>query len=306
MPLTPVPPSGPSVFVVILNWNGWKDTIACIDSLKQSSYRHVEIVIVDNGSTDNSIDHISAVHPEISLIQTNENLGFARGNNRGIKFAMDNGAELVFVLNNDTNVASTCIDELVQFANSHSQVALMGPRILNPLSRKPYNYPMKKRIGFLAILFTKSPLERLVKSTSLYRKYLYLDDEPRKVYAISGSAMMFRAEALKSVGLFDETTFLYWEEFIMAERLHKKELDTFVVPTAHVWHSGDASTSRIGARKFIENIRSERYFFRQFLRMSLLARYTIKAVRIVGYCARAVVQQDYRKNLFSFFQDIIK
>jgi GT2 family glycosyltransferase len=87
--ISPAPP--PSVCCVVLNWNGWRDTVACLESLRHSSYPHLEIVVVDNGSTDDSARMIRQKDRTVEILEVHSNLGFAGGNNRGIRLALDRG-----------------------------------------------------------------------------------------------------------------------------------------------------------------------------------------------------------------------
>lgn len=331
----------PNVSVIVLNWNGWRDTQLCLQSLLDTGYPALQIVVCDNASDDNSVEKIRAwileqqsryadtdkpliftegdprrdcqevvpraesnqwcgVH--LVLIQTGSNLGFARGNNVGIRHALASGAGYVFVLNNDTHVQANCISKLVEFGEKNSQLALMGPKVLDEGSMQYTQWPVAQRLGFREILLVLSPLRRLITRTNLFRKFFYFQDRPGIVYAVPGSAMMFKAGFLKEIGFFDETTFLYWEEFIIAEKLQQRNLLTFLVPDAVVWHKQSASIAKIGARKFIENVRSERYFVNQYLALTLWEKAVLNAVRFFAYVTRAIVDESYRKNWTLFIR----
>lgn len=331
----------PNVTVVVLNWNGWVDTLICLQSLLDTGYPALQIVVCDNDSDDDSVEKIRAwaaekqgkhsgsgstlsltesapqlAYPEAApkakynqwrsvqlvLIQTGNNLGFARGNNVGIRHALASGAEYVFVLNNDTHVQATCISKLVEFGENNTHVALLGPKVLDEGSMQYTQWPVVKRLDFLGILLALTPIRRLLTHTSLFRNLFYFQNQPGTVYAIPGSSMMFKAWALIEIGLFDEATFLYWEEFIIAEKLRQHNLLTFLVPAAVIWHKQSASIAKIGARKFIENVRSERYFFRRYLRLSLWERTVLNIVRFGAYLARAIMDEGYRKILPQFIQ----
>src|SRR6266487_3599586 len=92
----------PLVYIVLLNWNGWKDTVECMRSLERMAYKNWRAVVVDNGSTDDSVERLREASPELTIIETHKNLGFAAGNNVGIRLALKKAADYVFVLNNDT------------------------------------------------------------------------------------------------------------------------------------------------------------------------------------------------------------
>src|SRR5699024_12417076 len=94
----------PQVYIVIVNWNGWEDTIECLESLKQLDYPHYTVIVIDNGSSDQSVEEIGKRFPEELLIQNQSNLGFSGGINIGIRYAVERGAAYGRRLNNDTVV----------------------------------------------------------------------------------------------------------------------------------------------------------------------------------------------------------
>src|SRR5512141_114352 len=92
----------PRVAIIVLNWNGWRDTIECLESLQRLTYPNYQVVVVDNGSTDNSVEHIRKAYPRVRLLETGKNLGWSGGNNIGIKYALGQETEYIHLLNNDT------------------------------------------------------------------------------------------------------------------------------------------------------------------------------------------------------------
>ena len=100
----------PSISIVVLNWNGRDDTLACLESVERISYPNFRVIVVDNGSADNSVAAIRAAFPKVELIETHANLGFSGGNNVGIKRALEHGADYVLLLNNDTVVDPGLLD----------------------------------------------------------------------------------------------------------------------------------------------------------------------------------------------------
>ena len=119
----------PSVFIVVLNWNGRADTLTCLRSLQALADKRTRVLVVDNGSTDGSVAAILAAHPEVPVIETGRNLGYAGGNNVGVRHAIAEGADFVLVLNNDTVCAPDMIDRLLQAAAKHPGAGMFCPRI---------------------------------------------------------------------------------------------------------------------------------------------------------------------------------
>ena len=126
----------PRVFVIILNWNGRDDTLECIASIKEIDYSNYEIVVVDNGSVDDSVQAISKQYPEIMLLQTGENLGYAGGNNIGVNWALEKNADFILLLNNDTIVARNLLSSFVNAANQLPSGSILGAKIY--FYDKPY------------------------------------------------------------------------------------------------------------------------------------------------------------------------
>ena len=110
---------GAEVAVIIVNWNGWRDTTECIHSLKNLDYDNFRIIVVDNCSSDDSVQEISRQHPDVTLIQAPRNLGFAGGNNLGILHALEANPKYLWLLNNDTVVVPHALRALIELADSH-------------------------------------------------------------------------------------------------------------------------------------------------------------------------------------------
>src|SRR4030067_3270221 len=109
--------NSPMISIIILNWNGLSDTLECLESVKKIDYPSFEIIVVDNGSTDGSATTISRLHPGVVIIETGKNLGFAEGNNVGIRYALNNGSEYIFMLNNDTIVDPQIVKSFLEAAS---------------------------------------------------------------------------------------------------------------------------------------------------------------------------------------------
>ena len=291
--------TGPSVHIVLLNWNGWRDTLECIRSLEQMEYKNWRAIIVDNGSTDDSVEQLRRSYPKIPIIETGRNLGFAAGNNVGIRYALERGADYVFVLNNDTTVFEDVLSQLVQFAERHPDAALMSPKINR---RDEYReWPVRRSLDLLTVLCAFSPLRRfIVRVPILSKAFYYTGKEPARVCFLPGSALFFRATTFQIIGLFDENTFLDFEELIIAEKLRAARLCAYFVPQAEIRHKGSASGSKLRARRYIENARSENYFFSEYVSLSPASRWLIRLVRFANYSARALRYKGYRDHFGEF------
>jgi GT2 family glycosyltransferase len=294
----------PCVYIVVLNWNGWQDTLECMRSLRRMEYHSWHAVIVDNGSTDDSVERLKEACPEVSILETHKNLGFAAGNNVGIRIALENGADYVFVLNNDTTVFSDTISEFVGFAEKHPTAALMGPRIDR---RNPQReWPIRRKLDLLTQLCTSTALRRIVTRIPVIRGVFYCTgSQPSVVQFLAGSALFFRAAAFEKAGLFDESTFLDFEELIMAEKVRRSGFSAYFVPQARIWHKGSASAAKLRAKRYIENAKSEEYFFSTYVRLSQVGRSIVRLVRFVTYAARALRYRNYREHFHEFMDALL-
>ncbi len=219
--------SNPLVSCIVLNWNGWEDTIECLNSLKECTYPQLTVILVDNGSTDDSVARIRAAHPDILLIQSGSNLGFAGGNNIGIRYALAHGADYVWLLNNDTKPAPGALSALVAKALTDG------------------------RIGAVASVCYFADAPSTVQAwggarVNLWIGYGPLSTQPRNddwFHSLNGASMLIARAAVEDAGLLDEGFFLYWEDTEFCLRLLKRSWRLAVAPDSHVLHKVNASTA---------------------------------------------------------------
>jgi GT2 family glycosyltransferase len=222
----------PSVHIVVLNWNGKSDTLECLTSLQSVSYPNRMIVVVDNGSTDGSEEAIKTAFPDVTFIQTGENLGYAEGNNVGIRHAMESGADFVFILNNDTITDSNVVTALVAEAEKNPNAAILGPKI--------YFYDRPDIINSAG-----GHLDYLTLARG-HIGYGVRDDgttyaSVAAVEWITGCAMLLRLSVLREVGFFDPDFFLICEELDLCTRIRKRGFEILFVPEAKLWHKVSAA-----------------------------------------------------------------
>jgi len=300
----------PKVAIIILNWNGWKDTIECLESIKKIDYDNYHVVVVDNHSSDNSLEEISKYienNNKISVLSLDLNYGFAKGNNIGAQYAIKNfDPSYILILNNDTTVDKTFLQPLIDILEQNNTFGLAGPKILDYYSKKHWQGTAPKRISLVEVLMFFTPLNRLFINTPIIERYLVHGENPIKVYGIPGCAMLFTTSSWNQIGGFDETTFLGWEEYIIAEKLLKAGLSTFVVPNSVIYHKVGRSAKMLpSVDKTIEFLRSEGYFIKSYLKLPVFQRILIKLIRIAIYLAISVINTDYRKGFFKLAKEII-
>lgn len=221
----------PKVSIIILNWNGIKDTEECLNSLRNINYNNYEIIVVDNGSTDDSIKHIKSRFPEVILICNPKNYGFAEGNNIGIRIAIKNSADYVLLLNNDTVVDSNLITELIKTANSRDDIAIVSPKI--------YNYYDQKRIESAGFIL------KTLQSKSVPIGYNEIDigeyNSDREISFASGCVMLIKAKYIVS-DIFDPYYFAYCEDVEFCHKTIKEGKKIYYSNKSEVWHKVSSST----------------------------------------------------------------
>jgi GT2 family glycosyltransferase len=236
--------------VITLNWNGWQDTIECLNSLLEMDTQDFCVFIVDNNSSDESVEKIISfisnrgLENRFYLIQQTENLGFARGSNAGIKLALECNFEFVWLLNNDTIVERNTLSELLSFFDKHSSYSIITPAI---------NYHSKKEI----IWNCGGKISQLG-----YRKYFFAGEQesnlPEKEFLdisfITNCASLFRKSYFEKYGLLTEKFFFGEEDFEMCLRAKKEKIKIACVLTTKIYHKVSSSITKISPSDDLKKI----------------------------------------------------
>lgn len=231
----------PKVFIIVLNWNGYRDTIECIESLKKVTYPNYEIILIDNGSTDNSEGTLRKEFPDLELIQTGENLGYAGGNNVGIKYAIERGTDYILLLNNDTVVDPDFLIELVKVAESDKSIGI--------LSSKIYFYDKPDTIWYAGAIFNLKSGKS--KHIGYNKKDTVEYDKVQETDRACGCSMMASRRVCETVGLMSPEYFCYGEEVDWSLRIRNAGYRVIFVPGSKVWHKVSASTGGRGKSYYI-------------------------------------------------------
>lgn len=240
-----------NVSIILLNWNNWNETQECLESLEKVNYPNFEIIVVDNGSKNGDeariqefclkakiyrvLPKLYAKEDKIKAIFNKENLGFAGGNNVGIKYALENGADYVMLLNNDAIVAPDFLTELVNVGESDSRFGILGSRI--------YEY------GTEAIAFDGGKVNKWLTKGEHKAVEIKLQ-QLREVDYITGAAMLIKREVIKKIGLMREEYFLYYEDVDWCLRARKAGYKCILVPASRIWHKISA-TNKEGSPSYI-------------------------------------------------------
>jgi GT2 family glycosyltransferase len=220
------------VGIIVLNWNGKEDTERCLNSLQKLTYPNVEVIVVDNGSTDGSQEFIRKCFPNCTLIETGENLGYAGGNNKGIIYGLKRPFEYFFILNNDTIVDPEIIEAFLEGFKQYPGVGILGGKI--------YLMSEPERFDHFGGIWNRRRLD------FDYIGYRELDDnenweEPQDLDYVCGAGLMVHRSVFEEVGLFDPRFFLFWEETDFCFRAKRAGFEVMSYPKAKLWHKVSAS-----------------------------------------------------------------
>ncbi|RLC82082.1 MAG: glycosyltransferase family 2 protein [Chloroflexi bacterium] len=246
----------PLVYVIMLTWNQKKDTLTCLDSLSRMTYPNYRIVVVDNGSTDDTVPAVRNQYTEVEVIVNPRNLGFTGGTNVGLRHALSQGTDFVFSINNDTLVSSDILDELISHA-APPDVGVVAPKI--------YYADESQRIWSVGARQHPLTLEMTDKGrnqidTGQWEQVLERD-------YLLGCAQLLKRSVLEEVGLLDETFFLYYDDLDFCLRARKAGYRLLLVPQAKMWHKVAASAGGVDSpRVRYYRARSSVWFLRKHMR----------------------------------------
>jgi GT2 family glycosyltransferase len=250
------------VSIIIVNWNTRELLQGCLRSIyKQTRDINYEIIVVDNASTEGSVEMVKKKFPQVILVENSQNLGFARANNIGIRSSK---GRYICLINSDVIVLDDCIKNLMSFMDEHPATGMIGPRILNPdrtFQPSCRHLPtiwnnLCQSLG-LNHLFPKSP----------FFSYWIMDywnhDSVRSVDALSGCFWMVRRKSLNEVGLLDEDFFIYGEDLDWCRRSHQVGWDIVFYPMAEAIHIGAASSNNTPIRFYLEMQKADLQYWRK-------------------------------------------
>lgn len=218
------------ICVIILNFNGLKDTLECLDSLKKVQHDNFSILVADNGSKDGSLNVIKTHYPEVLLLDNLENLGYAEGNNRAIKHCLDH-FEALLILNNDTVVAPTILTAFEKQIETNP-ASVLGAKI--------YQHKNQNIFDHLGGFWNSARVD-----FDLFGSHLPDDgisfEEPIELDYVCGCALFAKVEIFKKIGFFDARFFLFWEESDFCFRAKRAGYKIRLCPQAKLWHKVSAS-----------------------------------------------------------------
>jgi GT2 family glycosyltransferase len=273
----------PRVAIILVNWNGWRDTVDCLASLRGLRYSNYYALVVENGSTDGSAARIRAHVPDVEMLELPRNLGFTGGNNAGIRHALARGADYILLLNNDTVVDRDLLTNLVRASRSRADGGILAAKIL---------YFKDANVIWFAGAEWHEKWARFnhvgcheVDGGSRF------NESAETPYAC-GCALFASTAVFARVGLLHAPYFLLWEDSDWCYRARRFGYRSYVIPEAKVWHKVSSSIG-LGATL-------EYYFWRNRLlwverNVAMRASLRIYWVILKQFCHKVLDSLDYRK-----------
>lgn len=215
----------PEVFIVILNYNGFDDAKKCIESLKNITYPKYNITVVDNASTDNCVARLKELFPEVPILNSTSNKGYTGGMNLGIKNALDKGAELVMITNNDVVYEKDFLEPLVKQIYKSKEIGIVSPKALY-MHDTNLIYCAGGRFNFFRCAAVNQ-FQGLNKE-----KY---GNEVSEITSAEGSCMLIKAEVFGKAGFFNEDFFMYFEDLEFSDRV-RKHYKLMYTPESQIYH----------------------------------------------------------------------
>jgi GT2 family glycosyltransferase len=222
----------PLVYIIVLTWNGREDTIACLKSLQEITYPNYRILLVDNASTDGTVEAIRRDFPAVEVLVNESNFRFAGGNNAGIRHAVANGADYILLLNNDTTVAPDFLTELVRAIHGDEHLGMASPKI--------YYYDQPRRIWFAGgrIEWWRGWFSHIGIREDDRGQY----NAPARVDYLTACCVLVKRTVIERVGVLDEGYFMYGEDADWSIRAARAGYGLQYVPSAAIWHKLSVSS----------------------------------------------------------------
>jgi GT2 family glycosyltransferase len=222
----------PLVYIILVNWNGKEDTLACLDSLQKIAYTNHKILVVDNASTDGSVEAVHKKDTEIEIIRNDKNERFARANNQGMAQALSRGADYVLLLNNDTIVDSAFLNFLIERAESDPAIGMVGGKI--------YYADRPDFIWFAGGIIKL--WQGLIAHIGIREVDTGQFDRPYEIDYVTGCCLLASRNCIKAIGELDESYFMYTEDADWCWRARRAGFKIYFEPHAKIWHKISASS----------------------------------------------------------------
>lgn len=276
----------PLVSVIVVTWNGKKYALECLESLRAQSVENLEIIVVDNGSTDGTPEAIRDEYPEVVLLENGCNLGFATANNIGMQACH---GEYIALINSDVVVPRNCLQRIVEFMRGKSNVGMVGPKMLSP--NGTIGDSVMRLPTIANTLCCALGLHKIFKYPSRLSGFLMAGfpyNQRMQVEVLTGWFWVVRRKALQQVGGLDERFFMYGEDIDWCHRFRNAGWQVLFFPEAEALHYGAASSATAPARFYVEMRRANLQYFRKYHGWWATSGYALttaiyEIVRVIGF-----------------------
>lgn len=253
----------PLISIITVNYNGLALTVELLNSIRRLDYKNVEVFVVDNASKDNPQNFLIDNYPELNVISSSVNLGFAGGNNLAITEAK---GHYLFFVNNDAEIATGCLEKLVSLMEENPRIGAVSPMLCyyndNP-AQKP---DLIQYVGATQV-HALTARNRIIGEKEIDKGQF---PKPQQTAYAHGAAMLVRKEVITHVGMMFEDFFLYYEELDWCERIRKKGYEIWVEPRAKVYHKESVTVGVLSPLKTYYLNRNRIFFMRrQFSRLQV-------------------------------------
>jgi GT2 family glycosyltransferase len=288
----------PTLSVVIVSWNTRKLTLDCVQSLESSrAVLSTEIIVVDNASSDDTVEQLRERYPHVHVIANERNLGFAQGNNIGLEVCP---GKYVALINSDVVVPKGCLEKMVGYLEENPKIGLLGPKMVlrdGTIGKSVYAFPTVwnwfcNALG-LSVAFKRS------KAFANFELADFDYEKTQDVDMLTGWFWVVRSQALKEVGLLDNQFFMYGEDIDWPKRYHRAGWRVTYYADAQAFHYCGASSDRARTRFYVEMNRANLQYFRKHhgifgVAGFWMAMWIQQFVRLMGYCFIYIFKQKQR------------
>lgn len=224
----------PLVSIIIVNWNSKDNLRECLNSIKNIKYSNYEVILVDNNSSDGSLDMVVKEFPKVRVVKSDKNLGFAGGNNLGFK---ESKGEFILFLNNDTLITKDFLTELVKYIKNRSKVGIVQPKIL---FHRPGTY-LHHKINSVGSFILKSGFLFHLD----YGREDLNHETPYEAFSAYGACFLTRRKIIEKIGLFDPDYFAYFEETDFCQRVLLSGYKIMIIPSIFIYHKGAKTAQKL-------------------------------------------------------------
>lgn len=290
-----------SVYIIVLNYNNYSETINCVNSLKKISYPNATIVIIENCSTNNSKGVLKKEFPDLNIISSEKNNGYSSGMNIGIRFALKNRADFIMVMNNDMLVEENFLEPLVNLISSDDKIGVVSPKVLYMHDRN-HIYCAGGEFNIFRCA-----------AVNMYQNMNANDyaNEIREITSAEGSCLLVRKEVFQTVGLFDEKYFMYFEDLDFSDKVRTKFKILFQ-PLAITFHKAGAGQSWANftdlyyyyfTRNRLLYFSKHKFFIKIYVLIYSLINISAKStILLTKYFYRKISFADFRKKVFAMWK----